>query len=402
VGVVERVLDERLGRVVARKTLRPERADDADAWRAFARETRILGRLDHGGILPIFDAGLDEAGLPVYTTREVTGPSLARILDMDRETGVVMPLSLDRTLRIVAQLAEALAHAHDRGVVHLDLKPENVIVLDHDEVVIVDWGAARIFAPDPRATSPVVGSFAEAAAETIAEEDDRVIVGTPRFMSPEQTEQPRSALGPRSDVFSLGVLFYQMWTGQLPFHGESLEELLFHIRESDPIAPGRLRPGTHPRLEAIMMRMLAKAPEARYRDLGEMLAALRAFRSTAAEFPTRRLDGGEGVFVEGEPGDAAFVIVEGEIEIWTDDAGTRRVLGRHLAGEAFGELALLTDMPRSASATALVPTTVHVIDRAALLSELERLSPWSRALLEGVVERFIDRSDRLVELLRER
>ena len=400
VGLVERVFDARLGRVVARKTLHSELAEDEDVFRTFVNEARILGSLDHGGVIPIFDSYVNEAGLPVYTMREITGPSLARLLEMDPDTGDVEPPALDRTLKIVTQIAEALAHAHARGVAHLDLKPENVVVLAHDEVVLVDWGAARVFAPGRRAQG---GADASGPVEQglPIEEDDELFVGTPRFMSPEQTEAPRSALGPASDLFSLGILFYQMLTGRLPFHGESLEELLFHIRETEPESPRRLQPGLHRRLEAIVMRMLAKAPEARQAGMGEMLSELRAFRSTAAEFPTRTFAAGERVFREGDPGDSAFVIVEGEIEIWTGSEAEHRVLGRHLAGEAFGELALLRDMPRSASATALVPTTVRVIGEAALASEVERLSPWVLAMLSGVVERFIDRSERLVELLRE-
>jgi serine/threonine-protein kinase len=400
VGIVDRVFDARLGRIVARKTLHPELRANPDVFQTFVNEARILGSLDHGGVIPIFDAYVNDDGLPVYTMREISGTSLAQVLQMDPETGDVEPLALDRSLKIVRQIVEALAHAHARGVVHLDLKPENVVVLGHDEIVLVDWGAARLFAPE-RASRKLESHPELVELAFPIEEDEQLFVGTPRYMSPEQTEAPRSTLGPASDIFSVGVLFYQMLTGRLPFHGESMEELLFHIRETEPVPPRRIDPGIHRRLESIVMRMLAKVPESRYVGLGEMLGDLRAFRSTAAEFPTRELAAGELVFVEGESGDSAFVIVEGEVEIWTENDGTRQTLGRHVAGETFGELALLRDMPRSASATALVPTTVRVVGEAALSSEVERLSPWVLTMMSGVVERFVDRSERLVEFLRE-
>jgi len=220
-------------------------------------------------------------------------------------------------------------------------------------------------------------------------------------MSPEQTEEPRSQLGPTSDIFSLGVIFYQMLTGELPFHGESLEELLFHIRETEPFEPRRLDRGIHRRLSSIVMRMLAKSPADRYGSCEELLDDLEEFRSAAAEFPVETFAAGDLIFAEGDAGDAAYVIVEGEVEIWTASGGARRTLTRNVEGEVFGELALLRVMPRSASATALVETSVRVIGQGAILSETEKMSPWVLAILSGVFERFVDRSDRLVELLRD-
>ena len=291
VGVVERVFDARLGRIVARKTLRQEVASDEHALRTFLNEARVLGHLDHANIIPIFDAFLSEDGRPVYTMREISGTSLGRIIAMETKSGDATPIALDRTLTIVAQLAEALAHAHARGVIHLDLKPQNIIVLAHDEVVLVDWGSARVFAPDRHASKlddhPELQHLAQAP-----EEDDSLLIGTPRYMSPEQTESPRSSLGPASDVFSLGIIFYQMLTGELPFHGASLEELLFHIRETDPFEPRKLDRGIPRRLSAIVMRMLAKSPADRYGGFEEVLADLRAFRSTAAEFPVETFAAG--------------------------------------------------------------------------------------------------------------
>jgi CRP-like cAMP-binding protein len=314
--------------------------------------------------------------------------------------GAVTPLDLGRTLKIVTRLAEALAHAHDRGVVHLDLKPQNIVVLAHDEVVLVDWGSARVFAPE-RHVGKLDGHPDLQRLAPLPEEDDTLLIGTPRYMSPEQTEQPRSSLGPASDVFSLGVLFYQMLTGRAPFVGESLEELLFHIRETEPAPPSVLDRGIHPRLSSIVMRMLAKAPADRYPSLDTMLRELEAFRSTAAEFPIETFAAGERIFSEGDEGRAAYVIVAGEVEISTGRDAERRVLTRNVEGEVFGELALLGDVPRTADATALTETALRVIDRAALSTEVDRLSPWVGAILAGVVERFVDRSERLVELLRD-
>ena len=398
VGIVERVFDARLGRIVARKTLRHEVADHENSLRTFVNEAKVLGHLDHANIIPIFDTFLTEDGRPVYTMREIRGTSLGRLLQMSVQTGDVTPLPLDRTLKIVTQLAEALSHAHERGVIHLDLKPQNIIVLAHDEVVLVDWGSACFFAPE-RYTGKLDEHPDLKHLARVPAEDDTLLIGTPHYMSPEQTEEPRSRLGPRSDVFSLGIIFYQMLTGELPFHGESLEELLFHIRETEPFTPRRVDRGIHRRLSDMVMRMLEKKPAGRYGSFDEVLGDLEEFRSTAAEFPIETFAEGDAIFREGDEGDAAYVIVEGEVEIWTESGGERRTLTRNVAGEVFGELALLRDMPRSASATAITETSVRVIAQPALMSEVEKLSPWVLAILSGVVERFVDRSERLVEVL---
>lgn len=399
VGLVDRVFDARLGRVVARKTLRHELLGDDHAVRTFLNEAKILGQLDHGSVIPVFDMYVDDEGAPVYTMQEIKGLSLSRVLSMNRATGEGKPLPLDRTLRIIEQLAAAMAHAHDRGVIHLDLKPENIIVLEFDRVMLVDWGAARFYAPE-RARGRV-DEAPELAKFIRVEEDDEMLVGTPRYMSPEQTVARRSELGPESDIFSLGVIFYQMLTGHLPFEGRDLEGLMRQIRESTPAAPREVDFGVHRRLSEIVMRMLEKQEWDRYSSMEEVLGDLEEFRSTAAEFPLREYAPGELIFSEGDEGDFACVLVSGEIEIWTEVDGERRVLGRALEGETVGELALLRDATRSASATALTSTAVRVISGEALATETEKLSPWILAILSGVVERFIDRSDRLVEVLRQ-
>jgi serine/threonine protein kinase len=398
VGRVERVYDAHLGRIVARKTLREELVDRPGSIRTFVHEARILACLDHGGVIPIFDAQINEAGLPVYTMREISGRSLMQVLQMDRRTARVEPLSLGRTLKIWIQLCQALGHAHGRGVVHLDLKPQNIIVLPHDEVVLVDWGAASIYDPEGYAR-------AQAQAEAFLPLDvrefqsDEFIVGTPRYMSPEQTVSARSTLVPASDIFSLGILFYQMLTGEIPFRGESLEELLFHVRETPITDPRERVPGIHARLAQLVMQMLEKDPEQRPRDLDAVLGELESFRGLGGAFPLRHFEAGRPIFREGEDAQRAFVIVEGEVEIWTEQGGTRQVLGRHVSGETFGELALFSGEPRSACATALVATAVREISRSALEAETGGLSPWVRSVLSGMAERFVDRSDRLIELL---
>ena len=400
VGCVERVYDKHLGRIVARKTLREALRDEPNALRTFANEARILGHLDHGSVIPIFDAYVNDVGLPVYTMREVAGRSLAQVLSMDRKTAQVRPLSLERTLKIVSQVGAALSHAHQRGVVHLDLKPQNIIVLEHDEILLVDWGAASIF--DEACYAETLTSALDAIELDVGEfQSDEFIVGTPRYMSPEQTDSARSSLTPASDIFSLGILFYQMLSGRVPFTGESLEELLFHIRETAPEDPRSVMRGLHPHLAELVLAMLQKNPADRPASLDLVLAELDAFRGSAGEFPLETFEEGAEIFAEDDEAETAFVIVDGQVEISTGEGAARRVLGRHLPGDVFGELAVLRDGPRTASARALTKVVVRVIGRDALRAETESLSPWVLSMFGGIVERFVDRSERIVELLDE-
>lgn len=256
-GVVYLARDPVIGRKVALKTLvLPEGADEAEEFRIrFLREAQAAGILNHPGIVTVYDAGVDEAtGLSYIAMEFVEGKSLR---DLMRQG---YPFSYSDVARIGAALAVALDYAHAKGVVHRDIKPANILITDQGAVKITDFGVARL------ATSSLTttGQF----------------IGTPNYMSPEQVTG--SPVDGRSDLFSLGVVLFELLTGKRPFAGESVTEVSYKIVHEPPPVPSQLRPGLPPAFNPIILKLLEKKPENRYARGLEVARALEALRRVLA------------------------------------------------------------------------------------------------------------------------
>ncbi len=246
-GVVYRARDTALDRPVAVKVLKLEGLDD-DSYARFVNEAQIAARLTHPNIVALYDMGR-EGGRPYLVMELVDGSSLRGILS----TQAGHPLGLAQLLGYAEETAQALEYAHDKGVLHRDVKPENILVTHEGHVKLMDFGLARAL-DRPRLTT--VGTM----------------VGTPAYMAPE------NALGAeadaRSDLYSLGVVVYEMATGSPPFRSpDSLKLIYSHIRDN-PGAPSRLNAQLPSALESIILRLLAKDPADRYRSAKELRRAL--------------------------------------------------------------------------------------------------------------------------------
>ena len=238
-SVVYRARDRRLDRLVAIKALPPELAYDPAIRTRFTREARTSAQLAHAHIVPIHDVG-ERDGIAYFVMSLVHGGSLADVLSRDPR------LPITRVRAILAELSDALAFAHLRGVIHRDVKPDNVLIDgDTGRSMVTDFGIARAIEAGTRLT--ITGNA----------------VGTPTYMSPEQAMGEREIDG-RSDIYSLGVLGYQMLTGRVPFSaGNSMALLLKHVSETPrPIA--ELRPDTPPALRDAIERAMMKHPEDRW------------------------------------------------------------------------------------------------------------------------------------------
>lgn len=248
-GAVYRVSEEGLGRKVALKVIAPELAQDERFRERFLRESRIAASLDHPHVIPIYQAG-DEDGLLFLAMRYVEGTDLARLV---AEGGALEPR---RTLDLLSQVAEALDAAHEKGLVHRDVKPSNVLIAEsagREHCYLGDFGLTK------RSGSL---SGVTAAGE---------IVGTLEYVAPEQiTGDP---LDERSDVYSLGCVLYECLTGQAPFPRATDVALLWaHVHE-EPTPPSQARPELPKELDTVLARALAKEPGRRYRSAGELVAA---------------------------------------------------------------------------------------------------------------------------------
>jgi TolB-like protein/Tfp pilus assembly protein PilF len=269
-GEVYRAKDSKLGRDVAIKVLPEDVAQDPERLARFEREARSLAALNHPGIVTIYS--VEQSGETRFLAMElVEGESL--------DTAIAPGgFSLARFFEVAVPLADALSAAHERGIVHRDLKPANVMITREGRVKVLDFGLAKLEAPNsgPNATDTPTASRAELTGEG-------AVFGTVAYMSPEQARGGK--IDARSDVFSLGVVLYQMLTGQRPFKGNAAADMISSILRDQPSPVTEVRSDLPSHLSRILRRCLEKDPRDRYqtsRDVYNELKDLRAETSLAS------------------------------------------------------------------------------------------------------------------------
>jgi serine/threonine-protein kinase len=330
IGRVWLARDSDLGRDIALKELRPEHAANATFGARFLQEARITGQLEHPAIVPVYSLARARDGRrPFYTMRFVKGRTLsaaARAYHDGRLAERADPLELPTLLNAFVTVCNAVAYAHSRGVIHRDLKGQNVILGDFGEVVVLDWGLAKLVGrPEGADHSPaiVLNDATTDSGYTMQGET----LGTPGYMAPEQAAGRLDRIGFHTDVYGLGAILYEILTAGPPFAGGSTEEVLRKAREEEP-APPRLRwPQVPPELEALCLQALAKRPDDRcasagamsqdvQRWLGEMTERTQADRQRARFFALSldlmTIVGSDGYYKELNP---AWEMILG----WTPD-----------------------------------------------------------------------------------
>lgn len=271
-GRVLRAWDRNLGREVALKTIPPEKLN-AERLRRFVTEARLCAQLAHPGIVPVHELFVDEEGAPWYSMKRVEGRSLEEVLDglraEDEEFSEVYTVA--HLLQVFLSVCRAVAYAHTRSVIHRDLKPANVMIGDFGEVQVMDWGVARLL------------TVAEGRAEEgPLPEDERATVsgawvGSPAYMAPEQVSHGAEADSPAADVWSLGVLLYEILTLRQPFSAPNVALLLWKVASERPVRPTERAPERDIpiEVEAICLRALERATTDRFRDASEMATAVQ-------------------------------------------------------------------------------------------------------------------------------
>jgi beta-lactam-binding protein with PASTA domain/predicted Ser/Thr protein kinase len=248
-AVVYRAVDRLLGRTVAIKMLRPQFAGDEEFVSRFRQEAKAAARLSHPNIVSVYDVGMSDG--EYYIVMEyVDGPTLKEVI---RERG---PLPIPEVIDITEQICDALQHAHEHGIIHRDVKPHNILLTRSGRVKVTDFGIAKA----------ITGS-------TITYQTSTHVLGSVHYFSPEQARG--SAANAKSDIYSLGVVMYEMLTGVLPFSGDSpVSVALKHLRERF-VDPRELRPEIPQSVENIVLRCLAKSPDHRYPDMRAVRNDLR-------------------------------------------------------------------------------------------------------------------------------
>jgi serine/threonine protein kinase len=271
-GRVWLVHDVSMGRDVALKELRPERARDTAIAARFLKEARITGQLEHPGIVPIYELGQRSAERgPYYTMRFVRGSTLAQSCaeyHARRTRRAAAPAELRDLLTVFVAVCNAVAYAHSRSVLHRDLKPQNVVLGDFGEVIVLDWGLARIMGQPESADRP--SSVVDSADGGAGQTQQGQILGTPAYMAPEQAAGHLDRLGPATDVYGLGAILYEILTGRPPLSGSDSMSVLQRVIHSAPQRPRDVAPGTALALEAVCLKALAKQPSERYASAKEL------------------------------------------------------------------------------------------------------------------------------------
>lgn len=289
-GDVREVYDRILQRSVALKALREDLSRQTQIRQAFLREARVLAQLSHPSIVPVYDLGELASGAPAYTMKRISGRSLRDILHaMRRSDPSVREFNRRRLVEILLQVAHTVGYAHHRGVVHRDLKPGNIMIGDFGEVLVVDWGIARVQGDLTGFDDPITDTNAaflgEPPVRTQATDptSQGTIKGTPAYMAPEQARGDNSLVGPWTDVHALGLILYEILLGEPARETGLAEEVVVKAQEPISLSPERRRIETRvscdpipEELDLICARCLADPFSQRYPD-GETLArALRA------------------------------------------------------------------------------------------------------------------------------
>jgi serine/threonine-protein kinase len=272
-GSVELVIDQDLGRSVALKTLHAHKEDRADLLDLY-RESRITGQLEHPHIIPIYDVGQLPDGRLYYTMPRLPGESLHHVLALRRRGNVevLAKWSLVPLLQVLEKVCHGVGYAHAHGVIHRDLKPANILLGSHGEVLVVDWGIARVVHGTGGARGRLWSRQGEEKVERVR--------GSPPYMAPEQVKHP-DQVSPAADVFCLGVILYEVLTRESPFPGAALDEIVEMLCHERPVPPRERAPELRipAELEEICLRALEKFPGHRYANASELAGALGDFLS---------------------------------------------------------------------------------------------------------------------------
>ncbi|HJX66552.1 MAG TPA: protein kinase [Polyangia bacterium] len=382
-GAVHCVRDKNLLREVAIKVLAPSLADDSQYVRRFLAEAQIQAQLNHPNIAPVHDLAMDHEGTNYFTMRLVHGRTLADWIASARLSPTPSE-TMREMLGAFLKVCDAVAFAHSRGVLHLDIKPENIIMEEFGTVYLMDWGLSRLSARDHERGDGVSLS-PEAAGGVVAG-----VVGSPSYMSPEQAKGAEGLVSERTDVFGLGAVLYAILAGRPLYLADSMDEVLEQAREGQmPSLPDGPRGAPLPaRICQITRKALAFDPEDRYQSVLELKREVEGFLQGGIAFPIETFSAGERIVSEGEMGDTAFVVVRGACDAYTTKDGMRSAVCRLGTGSVFGEETVFKPGPRGATVEAVTDVSVRLVTRKMLDEGLGQDS-WFGAFVVALANRLV-------------
>lgn len=276
-SLIKSCKDLHLSRFVCYKTLKPDFADDEIEQQRLIREARVTAMLQHPNTVPTYELGRDTKGNPYFTMKLVHGYTLREILDY-RER-----YDLTQLMKLLNQVAYALKYAHNHGVAHRDIKPENILAGPFGEVLVLDWGLAKVWHPDGTAVEDVDVDSPDVDGITLTGQGK--VQGTVHYMSPEQINKDPS-IDARTDIYSFGAVLYEVLSGKCPANGEKIHHVVESVLNDIPPPPSEItKQHVPPLLEKIAMRCLQKEAASRFQSVDELLMVLQQdWQSTLSSF----------------------------------------------------------------------------------------------------------------------
>jgi serine/threonine-protein kinase len=269
-SIIRSCKDMHLGRVIVHKTMKPEFSDDPVEQRRFLREARIQANLQHPSIVPTYELGRDTQGRYYFTMKLVHGYTLREVLDY-RER-----YDLTQLMEVVVQVAHALEYAHSHRVVHRDIKPENVLVGRFGEVLLLDWGLAKVWRADGTSDeAPRSGRKIVSDAKVSSMTGQAGLEGTICYMSPEQIRREED-IDYRTDIYSLGAIIYEILAEQTPATGETVREVSEQVLNVVPPKPSQVAKTQVPQLlDELAVRCISKQRDERPQSCGEVVRLIQ-------------------------------------------------------------------------------------------------------------------------------
>lgn len=391
-GLIYSAFDNQFKRQSVLKVLHSRAQNDPESVARFAEEARITGNLEHPNIVPVSDFGVIGDNQIFFSMKYIEGESLEDVLLRLRagDSEYTARYSVYTLLTIFRKMCDACAFAHSKGILHRDIKPENIMVGKFGEVLLVDWGLAK---PEDRngqhTAHEVVSRLEDVEYASVTRTINGMIKGTLQFMSPEQAYGEMESIDQRTDIFLLGATLYAIATLHPPYEALGAKALVDKAEQCDFVDPSVKAPERQipEELCNVIRRAMESDPDDRYQTVVELCTDIDYLLEGRTICERLKFGAGEILMNEGKLGREAYVIAGGRVQVFKMIGDQEVPLAELSAGDCVGEMALISDTPRSASVVALENTECIVINHEIMKRSVEKLPPWMAQTVQTLVGR---------------